>query len=361
MSQRVSPSSLTPARMRDGVATVAVYAVVVVFAYLVYRLFEPFLVPLAWAAVLVICFHPVHERFERRLTRPWAALASTVAVALVVIVPMIAVGSAFVTEAMAMARRVPNDSSPLAETGMRWLQRLLISVPGGQNVDAAALFESAAARLTTFLSSEAAMMLQNVALFVVYLVMTLFAMFFLFRDGAAFMRTVRRLLPVDPALREKLFEQVRLMVNASVTAALVVAAVQGALGGLAFWVLGLPAPVFWGVVMAMACVVPLGAWTVWGPAALWLVLTGQIGRGLVLAGIGLALVSGVDNILRPALLSGRSRMNGLLLFVSLFGGVMAFGFVGLVLGPVLMATGVALVEAYTAAPATPRSTRFPAA
>ena len=91
--------------------------------------------------------------------------------------------------------------------------------------------------------------------------------------------------------------------------------------GLAFWALGFSAPVFWGVVMGLFCLLPLGAWIVWGPAALWLILGGDLVRGLVLAAIGIGLVSAVDNFLRPILLSGRSQMNGLLLFVSLLGAV----------------------------------------
>jgi predicted PurR-regulated permease PerM len=104
--------------------------------------------------------------------------------------------------------------------------------------------------------------------------------------------------------------------------------------------------VFWGVVMAFFCLLPFGAWIVWGPTAVWLMVTGDLTRGLVLAAVGVGVVSAVDNVLRPILLSGRSQINGLLLFISLIGGVSAFGAVGLVLGPILMATTVGLFEAY---------------
>jgi predicted PurR-regulated permease PerM len=98
--------------------------------------------------------------------------------------------------------------------------------------------------------------------------------------------------------------------------------------------------------MAFFCLLPFGAWIVWGPAAAFLMLSGDLVRGLILAGVGAGIVSSVDNILRPALLSGQSRINGLLLFISLLGGVGAFGAVGLVLGPILMATTVGLLDAY---------------
>jgi predicted PurR-regulated permease PerM len=126
-----------------------------------------------------------------------------------------------------------------------------------------------------------------------------------------------------------------------------VAAVQGALGGTAFALLGIDAPVFWGVVMAFFCILPLGAWVIWLPAALWLIATGAMLKGLILVGVGVGIVSLADNFLRPALLSERAQMNGLIIFISLLGGMSVFGLLGVVLGPILVATAAGLVEAYT--------------
>jgi predicted PurR-regulated permease PerM len=345
---------------RERIASIGFYGLVVLFAYLVYLLFRPFLVPLAWAGVLAICFYPVHSRFERRLGRSQAALLSTVLVAILVIVPILAVASAFVSEALRVLEHAPRLLTQAPESVHRWLQAALSSIPGGEAIDAAGLLADTAGRLAANVSSQVAAVLQNAVLSFVYLVITIFAMFFFFRDAPTVMRAVRHILPFEPELRERLIEQTRLMVNASVTSGLIVATVQGLLGGLTFWALGLTGPVFWGVVMGLLCLLPLGAWLVWGPAAIWLMLTGRIVRGLVLAGIGFAVVSGIDNFLRPLLLSGRSEMNGLLLFVSLLGGIAAFGAVGLVLGPVLMAAAVGLFEAYTRTPAVQqRSARGP--
>jgi len=127
---------------------------------------------------------------------------------------------------------------------------------------------------------------------------------------------------------------------------MVVAAVQGAIGGLAFAVLGLGAPIFWGVMMAFFALLPLGAWVIWSPVAGWLLLTGQIGRGIALIAIGAGVVGLIDNILRPILMSGRTQMNGLLVFISLLGGLATFGLLGLVLGPIIMATTISFVDAY---------------
>lgn len=338
---------------RERLAGIGFYALVLLFAYLVFLLFRPFLVPLVWAGVLAICFYPVHSRVERRSTPSVAALFSTILVAILVIVPILAVASAFVTQAQRVLEYVPGLTARAPESVQRWLQAALSSIPGGESIDATAILTDSAQRVATLLSSQAAALLQNAVVFLVYLGITIFAMYFFFRDAPVVMRGVRLLLPLEPELRERLIEQTRLMVNASVTAGLIVAAVQGLLGGLTFWALGLSAPVFWGVVMGILCLLPLGAWLVWAPAAVWLMVTGHIARGLLLAAIGVGVVSAIDNFLRPILLSGRSEMNGLLLFISLLGGVAAFGAVGLVLGPVLMAAAVGLFEAYSRKPAAP--------
>jgi predicted PurR-regulated permease PerM len=182
---------------------------------------------------------------------------------------------------------------------------------------------------------------------IVDLVVTLFAVFFFFRDGDAIMAAVRRALPFEAEQSEQMITQASDLIQASVAAGLSVAVIQGALGGITFALLGLGAAVFWGVVMAFFALLPIGAWIVWAPAAVWLMLSGSVGRGITLLAIGAGVIGLVDNFLRPALLSGRTQLNGLLVFVSLLGGIAAFGFLGLVIGPVIMATAITMLDAYT--------------
>jgi predicted PurR-regulated permease PerM len=197
--------------------------------------------------------------------------------------------------------------------------------------------------------------LKNVASFLFSLVITLFVLFFFLRDGAAVRRVVDRTLPFPPAQRRHLIEQTQDLVSASVIATLVIAVIQGSLGGVAFALLGLRSPVVWGVVMGVASFIPfVGTGLVWLPAALWLLATGHVLQGVVLLGVG-ALISNVDNVVRPLLLSGKSTMNGLLVFLSLMGGVSAFGFIGIVLGPLVAATVVALLDTYTERPDEPET------
>jgi predicted PurR-regulated permease PerM len=348
-------SAVTSFTDRERVAVLGFYALAILLSYLVYQLFKPFLVPLAWAGVLTICFYPAHLRFERRFSPGRSALLSTALVALLVIVPLLAVASAFVQETSRMLGDVPRLVTETPEFLRRWLQAGLRYVPGGGTVDAAAVLGDAARRVAAFVSGQAPAVLQDLVAFVADLFLMIFALFFLFRDAPSVMAAIRRVIPLQADIRERLIRQTGTLVTASVTSSLIVSAVQGLLGGLTFWILGLTAPVFWGVVMAFMCLLPFGAWVVWAPAAIWLMFTGSVVRGLVLAGIGAGVVSAIDNFLRPILLSGHSKMNGLLLFVSLLGGAIAFGTVGLVLGPVLMATAVGLFDTFTSEPAPPPS------
>jgi predicted PurR-regulated permease PerM len=219
-------------------------------------------------------------------------------------------------------------------------------VPSAFMVEARQLAARAAQEAGGWVAAGVGVLLQNTAIFVFDVVITIFAAFFLFRDGDGLMRALRTVLPLEEHLRERLIGQIHEVITAAVTSTFIVAAVQGLLGGLAFWLLDITAPVFWGVVMALFCLLPLGAWVVWMPAAIWLIATGHPGRGLVLIAVGVGVVSAVDNFLRPMLLSGRTRLNGLLMFISLLGGVGAFGLLGLMLGPVVIATGLGLFEAY---------------
>ena len=203
-----------------------------------------------------------------------------------------------------------------------------------------------ASRIAGLVTEGAGLVAQGIVYVVVNVVIMLFALFFFFRDGDAIMGRLRRVLPFDPSFREGRIRETAELIKASISSGMIVALVQGAVGGITFAVLGLGAPVFWGVIMGFFSLLPLGAWIVWLPVSIWLLLTGEVGRGVALLVIGAGGISMIDNFLRPWLLAGRTEMNGLLVFISLLGGMGAFGLIGLVLGPVIMATAISFVDAY---------------
>lgn len=336
---------------REQLSTAVFYAVLVLIAYLVYRVFQPFLVPLGWAGVLVVVFYPWHERLERKWGPTRAATFSTLAVTLILIVPALLLMSAFVSEGIDAARTI---QLAFVEGRLPWIQKawdwIRQQTPGdvAGMPDLASFAREAAERAATFLASKLGAILRNAVVFLFDLFVMIFALFYFFRDASTIVQGMRGLLPFEDEHREHLIHQARELIFASVTSSLIVAAVQGLLGGVMFAVLGLGAPVFWGVVMAFFSLLPLvGAWVVWVPAAIWLMVNDQMIRGLVLVGLGAGVVGTVDNFLRPALISGRARLSGLVVFISVLGGIGVFGMLGVILGPIVVATAASVLEVYT--------------
>lgn len=338
---------------RERLSSIFFYAVLALLAYLVFRVFQPFLVPLGWAGVLVVVLYPWHARLEQRWGPNRAAAFSTLAVTLILIVPTILLMTAFVNEGIDAARRI---QSTLTQGEIPWVQRawgwVQQRIPGGNSLDPATLAREAAERVAAFLASRIGAVLRNVAVFVFDLFVMLFATFYLFRDAGKIVRGMRRLLPFEEGHREQMIGQARDLIYASVTSSLIVATVQGFLGGVMFAALGLGAPVFWGVVMAFFSLLPLvGAWIVWVPAAVWLMVTGEMARGIILVAVGAGVIGTVDNFLRPMLIGGRTQLSGLVIFISVLGGISVFGMLGVVLGPIVVATAASVLEVYMRWPA----------
>ena len=333
---------------RQRSTTLLFYGCILLLGYLIFLLIHPFLVPLAWAAIFAAFFHGKYKRLEARFGRTAAASISTAAVTLIIVVPFVLVSISFVQQAMQTLGHLDLDtdsSRGLERLHVAWAwarrSRFGQSLPGFEET-----LQRATAWVASFVAAGAGFLVKSVVVFAVDLVIMLFALFFFFRDGDGIMGRLRRVLPFEASFRDRRITETGELIRASITAGLVVAIVQGTIGGIAFAILRLGAPIFWGVMMAFFALLPLGAWVIWGPVAIWLLITGQYARGIILIVIGAGVVGLIDNILRPVLLSGRTQMNGLLTFISLLGGMAAFGLLGLVLGPIIMATTISFVDAY---------------
>lgn len=337
---------MSPQSERERVTDLLFYAAVILLAYLVYRLFDPFLVPLCWAAILVVCFYPMHARFERKWNPIQAAALSTAIVTLTLIVPGLLVTTAFVRE----ATKAIGDFITAVESGrMAGLERIgqwiETNILGHPPTNLPSLLREIAAFSTGTVAGQATAIVRNAVVFIVSFIAMMFAVFFFFRDAYAIVDTIRWMLPFEEPRRERILRQTHDLIFAAVVSGLIVSAVQGLLGGLAFAALGISGPVFWGVIMAFFSLLPvIGAWIIWVPAAIWLATTNHIVQAVALTAYGVGVVGLVDNFLRPALLSGRAQLNGLLIFVGLLGGVTVFGLLGLVLGPIILAVFATLLD-----------------
>jgi predicted PurR-regulated permease PerM len=175
----------------------------------------------------------------------------------------------------------------------------------------------------------------------------MFTMYYLFKDGEQAVGVLRDMLPLDRASGERLVTRTGDIISASVYGVVVIAVLQGVLGGLMFWLLGLPSPLIWGVVMIVLATIPmLGTFIVWVPAAIFLAVTGQVVKAIVLTVWGGLVIGMVDNLLRPRLVGERTQMHELLIFFSVMGGLQVFGVLGILLGPVVVALGLAMFDAF---------------
>jgi predicted PurR-regulated permease PerM len=327
------------------------YGSLLLIGYLAYQMLRPFLVEIGWAVVLAIVLEPARVRLVGRMGPTRSAGLLTVLVVVLLVIPVAFVGTALVKEggpAVAyLEGQLENRGGParFLHDGWDWLQTRVPVLPPEQEV--ISRVTESVGNIASFVASRAGFLLKGVAGFLFSLVITLAVLFFMLRDAPVFAAGLRRVLPFGRERNERLLVLAQDLVSASVTATLTIAALQGLIGGLAFFALGIEGAVLWGVMMGLLALLPLvGATLVWLPAAVWLVLSGSVVSGVVLALVGVLVLSNVDNVVRPLLLSGSARMNTLVLILSLLGGVSAFGFIGIVLGPLVAAILTALVGSY---------------
>lgn len=324
--------------------------------YLTYSIFRPFITPIFMAAMLAILFYPLHTRIKN-LTRRGdnlCALITTVLIALIIIIPLIyflfVLSNELAAAYDALGKALQHgDFLTLENLKKHPLLKSLIDLIN-QYADLSKIdLESVALDLTkkvsTFAATQTKKFFAGFALFVFNLFATLLTLFFFFRDGSKFVEWIRNLLPLTEEQKAFILDRLKELINASIRAGLVLSLLQGALGGLIFWILGVGQPLLWCALMAVLSWLPVvGAWLVWGPVAVYFLLTGSLGKGIILILWGSMVIGLVDNFLRPFLISGRTSLNTILIFFSALGGIKVFGVVGLVLGPMVVVLFLALVE-----------------
>jgi predicted PurR-regulated permease PerM len=321
------------------------YVLTLVGAYLSYLILSPFLAAITWAVLFAVLFHGMHVRLSARIGAGRAALVTTLVVGIVIVAPAVVLISALVREVPQVTESVARMSQSAPRQIQQIWDALRTRIPVSMPEEPTELLAEGTRRALAFLAPRAGAFVADVLGTLGNLVAILFALFFMLRDGEAMARHVRDRLPLSADESERLMSETRDLVMASFGAGLTVAVAQGLIGGVVFWLVGIGAPVFWGIIIGFCSLLPVvGAALVWVPAGLGLLFAGEIGRGAVLMLLGVLGISMADNVLRPLLLSGRTSISGLVIFFGLLGGVAAFGFVGLVVGPIILVTTARLLE-----------------
>lgn len=319
--------------------------------YLVWRIVAPVWQPLMWAVLLGSLLAPVNARLTRRLgNRPRLASGlTTFGVVVLLLLPIVAIGGAVAAQAADLLKRIDTRALRPANfdlTNVPFLARPLHWVQETAGISLGQIegwIVGGTQRLLQGLASSGGAVMLGAIGTIVSFVLMLFVLFFVLRDGPRFANRVVRMLPVEAGLRQKLWRHL-IDVNRAVFMGIgLTALVQGILLGIGFAIAGLPSPLVFGVLGAMFALVPVvGTAIIWVPAALWLLAQGETGYAVFMLAWGVVVVGSVDNFLRPILISGRVEVPTLAVFIGVMGGLSAFGFVGLFLGPIVLGLVVAL-------------------
>jgi predicted PurR-regulated permease PerM len=332
---------------RSHVQTLVLMAATALGIFLCYRLTVPFLSSLAWALGLAILFAPFQRWLEAKLKNPrLAAIVSVLVIGLIVVVPMTLVVQRLVVEAAKGAELIETKVASGEWKRVLTAQPRLATIVDGLNrqIDLPGTVKS----FSAWLIARAGSIVTGSVFQALDFLLTFYLLFFFLRDRRATLRTLKRFSPLQGPEMDLMYRRVSDTIHATIYGTLAVSAVQGLLGGLMFWWLGLPAPLLWGLVMALLALVPvLGAFVVWMPAALFLLLEGSWGQALILTMWGVIVVGTIDNLLRPILVGNRLKIHTLLAFMSVVGGLIQFGPAGLILGPAVLAFTTVLLEIWS--------------
>ncbi len=331
---------------------IVLIALVVLLGYLSYQVLKPFLVPIAWAIVLGILFYPLYKAILRIVR--WDSLASL----LVVGIALIALIGPFTYFSVLLVREMGDLVEDL-QRGKARVENLLVHPALQAGVDQVASWMQTSreelnkaiadqiSRLTMELFGKATGGIRNLIGALLSFVIMALTLFFLFTAGPAFFDRAQQYLPFSPQQRNRLIREAQDIIISTIYGGVIIALIQGSMGGTAFYFLGIASPVLWGFAMALASFLPLvGPFIIWAPASLYLFFQGAVGKAVLLLVIGGGAISSVDYFLRPMIIGKRTRMPFLFIFFSVLGGIQVFGILGFVMGPMVLALFISVIEIF---------------
>ncbi|MBN1154575.1 AI-2E family transporter [candidate division KSB1 bacterium] len=321
------------------------YLLLFVSTALVLWLLNDFLMPVFWAATFGILFYPIFKLIRRWLKNKssLSSLVTILLIILIVILPSFFIGLAVSKQVTTLYNQYLADGVSLQKTYtyiesnlpgvISFLEKYGIDIDNVKKSLSSAILSS-----TRYLASKAFGLGGNVASFFLQLSVMIYLLFFFLRDGDKILSIIIQALPLGDKREKLLFSKFAEVTRATMKGTFVVGIIQGSLGGLAFWILGVEAAVLWGVIMIILSILPVvGSGLIWFPAAVILIISGSWIKGAILLIIGLFVIGLVDNFLRPTLVGRDTKMPDYLILLSTLGGLTLFGISGFIIGPVITA------------------------
>lgn len=332
-----------PTRKQNGILATMLVAVSVGFGWILW----PFFGAILWGLLLSILFSPVYEGVLALMprSRNLAATATVLLIAILVVFPLTVVGTGLVQEVSGVFDRLKSGEldprrslEDIRSSLPQWAMNLITDLESTRIGDVMERLSTALVQGGQFVAGQILSIGQATLNFLLSVFVMLYLLFYLLRDGRTLLGYAQRALPLPPEQQRVLFSKLTATVRGTLKGDIVIAFVQGVLGGLIFWVLGLGTPILWGAVMAVLSLLPVvGTGLVWGPAALYLLVTGSVAEGIGLFAYGALVISSVEYVLRPVLVGNDIKMPSYLVLLSTLGGIATFGINGFVIGPLAAA------------------------
>ena len=325
--------------------------------YFSYLIVKPYLLDIFMALVLFFTAKPLHRALSRAFfgMRTLASLATCLILALVILLPLFSLVSIIANQALefsGVVRQGMQDGhlwqwvTTKVNAFHAWLIHLNLPLPPEQ-IKLEQIIQTVLTKASEFIYTNAIGLLKGFTYFFLDLLLVLFIAFFMFIQGDDFIEEIKKLSPLDAKHNEEILHETETTIKATLWGTVIVAFVQGILGGVGFLIFGLPQPAFWGTVMIPASVIPVvGSAIIWGPAAVYLMFTGHMGTGLGLIIWGGVIVSVVDNLLKPILMKGSRSTPSIFILFSILGGITYFGMICFILGPLILSFLLSLLRIY---------------
>lgn len=329
---------------RDRLLTVVLALITLIMLYVCYQIVQPFIVALGFALALAVVTQPPYQWLLRRVRKPTATAGIMVAaVAVLLILPL----SLLLTYIVQMGIDNLNELRGGVGGWRSALSRFPALLQGFEWVQARFNLEAQLQRIAGIAAGQATGLLTGSVAVLTDLVITLFLLFFLYRDRTAALRALRRLVPLSSKEADSLFQRIGETIYATFLGTITVASLQAVLAGIMYVILRVPGAAIWGSLTFVVALVPvMGTFLVWAPIAVFLALTGHVTKAIILVCWGMFAVGTIDNILYPQLVGNRLRLHTVPTFFAVLGGVALFGPVGIVMGPVSLAITLALLDVW---------------
>ena len=340
--------------MERGFLLLLLAVVTLAFAWLI----EPFFAAIVWAIVVGVLFAPLYARLLQYLPgkKNIVAALTLIIVIAIIIIPAIMLGAALVQEATGIYSRIQAGEInfglvfvEILEQLPDWLRKQMEAYGFGDFQSAREQLDASIASSFNFLTTQVFSVGESALGFFLSLGVMLYLTYFLLRDGPTIGQRVKEMIPLEPDQRELLVEKFLGVVQATIKGSLIVAIMQGTIGGLIFWALDINGALLWGVLMGFMSLLPaVGTGIVWVPVAIYLLVTGDVWQGVALAAAGVLIISAVDNFVRPVLVGRETRIPDFIVLISTLGGIQLFGFHGIVVGPLLAALFLTMWQMFAA-------------